>query len=184
MIYKNDVDPSKVLAGFYISKVVPKVSIFNPVLARYLIQKYLNEFPIVTDPFSGFSARLLGTTSLGKQYVGYDLNKNAVRESNMIIQFHNLNASVSYKDILSISTPMNCDCLLTCPPYSSKETYSTETVYHTCDDWIDIVRAKYICKRYVFVVDCTSRYSEYIAEQIITKSYFNDISEYVIVIDQ
>lgn len=184
MIYKNDVDPSKILAGFYISKVVPKVSIFNPVLARYLIQKYLNEFPIVTDPFSGFSGRLLGTTSLGKQYVGYDINENAVRESNLIIQFHNLNASVSYKDILSTRVPINCDCLLTCPPYSNKETYSTETVYHTCDDWIDIVRAKYICKRYVFVVDCTSRYSEYVTEQIITKSYFNDISEYVIVIDQ
>ena len=44
LIYKNNVDPSKVLTGFNISKICPRVSIFNPVLAKYIVSNYLSEF--------------------------------------------------------------------------------------------------------------------------------------------
>lgn len=185
MIYQNDIDPSKILAGFYISKIVPKVSIFNPVLARYLTIKYLSEFNTVVDPFSGFSGRLLGVCSTGKKYLGSDLNENAVKEANEIIKFHQLNAIVCERDILDVyDQPVYCDCLLTCPPYFRKESYSDETEYKTCDEWIELILDNFKCKRYVFVVDTVSEFKENIVEDIVTKSYFNNITEHVVVIDE
>lgn len=184
MIYRNNVDPSKILSGFYISKVIPKVSIFNPVLAKYLTEKYLPEFHTVTDPFSGFSGRLLGVCATGRHYTGYDLNSKAVSEASEIIKFHNLDATVSVKDIISDSTSISAECILTCPPYYDKETYSVETEYRKCEEWIDLVMSRYSCKKYVFVVDDAGKYSKYISETITTKSHYNSIKEYVVVISK
>lgn len=183
LIYRNDVDPTKILRGFNISKICPKVSVFNPVLARYLTKKYLSEFSAVFDPFSGFSGRLLGVASTGKSYIGQDLNESAVRESNEIIEFLGLqNCSVLHKDIFDSTGEY--ECLLTCPPYDKKEVYSVETVFQPCDDWIDECLKRFQCKRYVFVVDKTERYSDNIAEEIGTTSHFSTVREYVILIDK
>lgn len=182
MIYKNNVDPYKILSGFYISKIVPKVSVFNPVLAKYLVEKYLNEYNEIFDPFSGFSGRLLGVTACNKHYIGRDLNTQAVNEAQQIIAFHNLNAEVSCHNILT-AQPESYNCILTCPPYYNKEIYSTETEFKTCDEWIEIVLNKYNCEKYVFVVDKTKQFNQYVQEELITKSHFNATSEKVIVIE-
>lgn len=185
MIYCNKVDPSKILAGFYISKIVPKISIFNPVLARYLTLKYLNKYREVLDPFSGYSGRMLGVCSTGKEYFGMDINETTVHETNEIIKFHDLLAIVDEANILDDTDVVQVgESLLTCPPYSKKETYGTESQYRTCDEWIDIVLHKYNCKRYVFVVDSTDKYKLNVTENIVTKSYFSTVVEKVIVIDK
>lgn len=185
MIYKDSVDPSKILSGFYISKIVPKVSVFNPVLAKYLTTKYLNKFDVVHDPFSGFSGRMLGVTAAGKKYVGSDLNARAVEESNKIIQFHNLDAKVCQRDVTTtLASPIRAQCVLTCPPYNAKEKYSNETIFKRCDDWIEFILAQYNAERYVFVVDNPGRYCQHVAEEIVTKSYFTDITEKVVVIER
>ena len=183
LIYINDVDPFKVLRGFNISKICPKVSIFNPVLARYLTAKYLSDYSTVFDPFSGFSGRLLGVSSLGKSYIGQDLHAKAVEESNEIMEFYGVqNCSVICKDIFESSGEY--ECLLTCPPYNKKEVYSVETVFQPCDDWITEILSKFQCKRYVFVVDKTEKYKDYITEGLQTVSHYAKIGEYVIVIDR
>lgn len=183
LIYVNDVEPSKVLRGLYISKLAPRVSIFNPVLAKYIICKYLNDFNSIFDPFSGFSGRLLGAASLGKSYIGHDLNIEAVKEANLIINMLNLtNCEVSNEDILSSSGEY--DCLFTCPPYYKKEIYSNETEFKTCDEWITECLSRFKCKRYVFVVDSTDRYSQYVVENISTTSHLNTINECIVVIDK
>lgn len=183
LIYQNDVDPSKVLSGFNISKIAPKVSVFNPILAKYLTLKYLNDFDCICDPFSGFSGRLLGVCSTGKQYVGRDLNSTAVSESHEILKFFSLtNASVTVENILD--SYYEYSCLLTCPPYNKKEIYNNETEFHTCDEWIDIVLEHYKCKRYVFVVDKTEKYKDNVVEELKSKSHFRKSSEYVVVIDR
>lgn len=182
LIYRNDVDPTKILRGFYISKICPKVSIFNPVLARYLTAKYLSNFSTVFDPFSGFSGRLLGVSSLKKSYIGQDLNSKVVEESNEIMKFYDIrNCSVICKDIFDSSGAY--ECLLTCPPYFKKEIYSVETVFKTCDEWIDECLQRFDCKKYVFVVDKTEKYKDYITEGLQTVSHYAKIGEYVIVID-
>lgn len=182
LIYKNNVDPSKVLSGFNISKICPRVSVFNPVLARYLTMKYLNEFSTIFDPFSGYSGRLLGVCSTGKQYIGQDLNEHAVAESNHIIDAFSLNAEITQTDILESSGTY--ECLLTCPPYADKEVYNNETVFKSCDNWIDECMARFRCNRYVFVVDHTEKYKSHIAEELVAKSHFSDVHEYVIVINK
>lgn len=183
LIYKNNVDPHKILKGFNISKICPCVSKFNPVLARYLILKYLDKYNYVFDPFSGFSGRLLGTLSCNKHYIGQDLNENAVDESNQIIKFLNAaeNAEITVKDILQ--SQGKYECLLTCPPYYTKETYNKEDVFKTCDEWIAECLQRFDCNRYVFVVDQTFKYKNYIVEEIKHTSHLTKTKEQVIVID-
>lgn len=184
LIYKNEVDPFKILKGFNISKICPRVSVFNPVLAKHLIVTYLNEFSSVFDPFSGFSGRLIGCLSLGKRYVGQDLNEHAIKESNQIIDFLDAHdrAQVTQKNILEDSGQY--DCLLTCPPYSSKEHYSDEIEFKSCDEWISYILDTYICKKYVFVVDETNKYQKYVTESIRSTSHFSKVLEQVIVINK
>lgn len=185
LIYMNNIDPSKILAGFTISKLSPCVSTFNPILARYLTLKYLSEFNSVFDPFSGFSGRLLGVASTGKQYIGRDLNKIAVAESNSIINFLQLDCSsysITCQDVLLSEGEFSC--MLTCPPYSSKEIYNTEKVFKTCDEWITECISRFKCSRYVFVVDNTDRYVKFVKESITSQSHLNKVFEYVVVIDR
>lgn len=186
LIYQNDVDPSKVLAGFNISKIAPKVSVFNPVTARYLLKKYAEDFGLVVDPFSGFSGRLLGTASLNKQYVGHDIRKETVDESNRIIQFLNLKDSVITVQDIQSSAVERCNnaCLFTCPPYGYKELYLEGQMNLTCDEWIQLCLAKYQCDRYLFVVDHTQLYSQYVVEELKSSSHFRNNSELVILIDK
>jgi len=182
LIYKNNVNPFKIMRGFNISKICPKISIFNPVLARYLTTKYLDSYSCVFDPFSGYSGRLLGVASVGKQYIGQDLNNTAVKESNQIIDYLNLiNCSITNVDILQ-DIDTEYECLLTCPPYNNKEIYNDEQEFKSCDDWIELILNKYKCRRYVFVVDNTSRYTDHIAETLQSTSHFNTVVEKVIVL--
>lgn len=181
IIYVDNVDPSKVLNGFNISKIAPRVSIFNPVLARYLIQKYLDEYPVIFDPFSGYSGRLLGAASAGKCYIGQDLNEDHVRESNQIIQFHNLqNCMVTQKDVLE--SHESYSCLFTCPPYGDLEIYLEGQVIKSCDDWIDICLKNFKCDKYLFVVNETEKYKDNVVEEIGYTSYFRNSKELVILI--
>ena len=182
LIYQNTVDPNKVLQGFNISKIAPTVSLFNPVLARHLTLKYLSEYKEVFDPFSGFSGRLLGVASTGKKYTGQDISSIHVQESNSIVEFLSLQSccSVSCKDVLQSSG--SYECLLTCPPYSKKETYGSETEFKSCDEWIDECIKRFSCKAYVFVVDSTEKYKQYVTETLHNSSHFSKSKEYVVVI--
>lgn len=149
IIYKgNDLDPSKVLAGFNYSKIAPKVSIFNANLAKYLIWKYLNEFDTIFDPFSGFSGRLLGTTSLDKKYIGNDINSDVIKESQQIINDLSLDAQLTNLNTEELKG--NYPCLITCPPYSDKEQwFGTAVSKYSCDDWIDICLDNFDCEKYL-----------------------------------
>ena len=181
LVYQNTVNPSKVLAGFNICKEAPIVSRFNPVLAKYLVRTYLNDFDTVFDPFSGFSGRLLGVASCGKKYVGQDIRWQAVEESNQIVRFLDLKeCSVTQQDVLKSSGTY--ECLLTCPPYSDKETYGGEVCYKTCDEWIDECLKRFKCRKYVFVVDETEKYKHFVVEEVQNSSHFSKAVEHVVAV--
>ena len=188
IIYQAYLNPNKILQGFNISKVATKVSVFSAGRAKLLINKYLNEFDIIFDPFSGFSGRMLGTISSGKKYIGQDISKIHVKESNDIIKFlldngFDINAFVMQKDVLQSSGEYQC--LFTCPPYSDKEQWlDVHADKRNCDDWIDICLSRFKCKRYLFVVDDTDRYKDYVIGDISNESHFGDNSEHIILIDQ
>lgn len=159
-----------------------KVSVFNPSLAVKIIEKYLNNFNEIFDPFSGFSGRLLGAFNCGKTYIGQDLNENHVKESNDIIDYLKIkNSYVSVKDILN-DCNKNYECLFTCPPYGNKEHWNVNDVNKSCDEWIDICLEKYKCEKYVFVVDKTEKYKNYIVETLKNRDMYGESNECIVVI--
>lgn len=168
--------------GLTVSKLGPKPSIFQPSYAKYLISKYLNNYNTIFDPFSGFSGRYLGAYSLGKNYIGQDIDPEHIKESNNLRKF--LGDKKSSFDIIDVTLDINkeFECLLTCPPYNLKETWGTELQDKSCDEWIDICLEKYKCEKYLFVVDKTEKYKNNIVEYISNKSHLNTNTECVILI--
>ena len=175
--------PKDILQGLNVTKKAPKVSVFNPMYAKILIEKYLYDCNNIVDPFSGFSGRLLGANYANKEYIGKDLNKIHVKESNEIISFiNNKKLKVYEENILTKQNIETFDSLFTCPPYGDKERWNIKEVSHSCDEWIDICLEKYKCKKYLFVVDNTNKYNDFIVEEKENKSHFGINKEKVIYI--
>lgn len=180
--YKGEnLTPANVLYGFSASHIAPKVSVFRPALAKYLINKYLNNYNEIFDPCSGYSGRLLGTSILNKKYVGQDINSITVSETNLLIEKLCLKNCFVYNKN-SICDTGSYECLFTCPPYSDKENWNQSIEDLTCDEWIDICLKNYSCKAYLFVVDQTTKYKEFIVEELVNRSHFASSSEKVIFI--
>ena len=188
IMYQNYLNPSKILQGFNVAKIATKVSVFSAGRAKLLINKYLSQYDTIFDPFSGFSGRMLGTVSLDKRYIGQDISDIHVRESLKMIEFlkgcgYDIRATIVEADILSSTGEY--PCLFTCPPYSDKEQWlDVLPSKRSCDDWIDICIERFKCSRYLFVVDNTIRYKDYIVDEIKNKSHLNKNSEYVIMINR
>jgi hypothetical protein len=186
-IYVNKVNPRKILQGFNISKIASKISIFSAGYAKIFIYLFLNEFDTIFDPFSGFSGRLLGASSLNKRYIGYDINDTVVKESNNIIKYFNLNASITKNDSRNIKGSF--PCLFTCPPYSSKEIWRNDGKEIISDltstEWVDICLENFDCKKYLFVVDnkCV-KYDDNIKFLIANKNHMGGNYEKLILIDK
>lgn len=183
--YVGSCKPSDILQGFSVTRVAPKISVFKPKLAERLIKDYLNEFNEVFDPFSGFSGRMLGAIICNKNYIGQDINEKHVQESNEILKFKKVdNCIVRQQDILNDENKAY-ECLFTCPPYGGKEHWNenNDEIEKSCDEWIDICLEKYKCKKYLFVVDETEKYKNYIVENLQNKQgLFSNKKEYVVVI--
>lgn len=188
-IYTNKFSSHKIVDGFNICKLAPKVSVFSASVAKHIITTYLNEFDVITDPFSGFSGRMIGTLASGKHYIGYDINKDHVKEScdiNTFLYNNNLiknnQAEITVKDLFSTECT-ECECVFTCPPYGLKEQWNENETDMTCDAWIDEVMKHYKAKKYVFVVDETEKYKMYIKNVINNKYHFGQSNEYILVIE-
>lgn len=181
-IYSSNLSSQAIADGFNVCKIAPKVSTFNPSLAKHLVEKYLGEFDTVFDPFSGFSGRLLGTCALNKKYIGQDINKDHISETQAIIDFLNLDATVMQQDVLESSGTY--PCLFTCPPYGGKEHWNVlnDEVEKSCDEWIDECLARFKCEKYLFVVDTVDKYKDSIVEELETQSHFGKRREYVVLI--
>jgi tRNA G10 N-methylase Trm11 len=185
--YMGHCKPSDILQGFNVTKLAPKISVFKPELATSLIKKYLNEYTTIIDPFSGFSGRLLGSHNCDKNYVGFDINEKHVQESKEIINYKQIKiATVETEDLIFAQTrTYEHAALFTCPPYGGKEHWNNDNdeVEKTCDEWIDLCIEKHKCSKYLFVVDETEKYKDYIVETLTNTSHFGSNNEYVILID-
>ena len=180
--YINHCTPADIVEGFNVTKIAPKVSVFKHKLAKRLVNLYLNEYSEVFDPFSGFSGRMLGVTACGKKYIGQDINKTHVIESNNMLNALKLNATVTCKDLFE--SYGSYECLFTCPPYGLKEIWNENEDNLTCDQWITECIKRFSCNRYLFVVDNTELYKDNIVETLINKSHFGTNHEYVVLIEK
>lgn len=193
ILYRSSTtNPNKILQGFNVSHIAPKVSVFSAGRAKILIHKYLNEFDEVFDPFSGFSGRMLGCMSLGKHYIGQDISRIHISESFRMIEFFKMTKGTHHDIVIPdisvgdvVTSTGVYECLFTCPPYSDKEVWlKVDPDKRSCDDWIDICLNNFKCKKYLFVVDNTEKYKDYIVDVIENKSHLNKNMEYVILINR
>ena len=174
--------------GLSTSRMFQLVTYFKPKFAKYIIQKYLSEYSTIFDPFSGYSGRMIGCLASNKDYIGQDLCKSTVDESNEIISWisalSNNTAIVECKD--SIKEYGEYECLFTCSPYGNIENWpGVKSINYSCDKWIDICLCHYKCNRYVFVTDDKiEKYKKYIKEEIENTSHFKSNKEYIVVIDK
>ena len=82
LIYTGtDLSLRQIRRGLSVGRLAPKVSVFRPMTAKYLIKKYLNEYSTIFDPCMGFSGRLLGAAALAKYYIGIDINSITCKEA-------------------------------------------------------------------------------------------------------
>ena len=190
--YVKRCKPSDIRQGFSVTRLAPRISIFRPKLAERLIQTYLKNFTTIVDPFSGFSGRLIGAFRQGRQYFGFDIHQDHVRESNEIVQYLKAEKflSVAQEDLITapVKTYDFNTCLFTCPPYGGKEHWnqSNDEVEKTCDEWIDLCLKKYQnCGAYLFVVDQTVKYKDFVVESFTPKNgLFKKMNEQVILISK
>ena len=190
MIFKKKLSPDIILQGFNVSKIAPKVTVFSAGRAKQIILTYLNDFDTIFDPFSTFSGRMLATISAGKKYIGIDPSEIRVRESNEIIKFltdsgQKVSAEITHKSILDVNSVESYPCLFTCPPHSDTESWPDVNLPSlTCDEWIDECLKRFNCKRYVFLVDKTDKYKDFVKKELVTKSHLYTSNEKIIVIDK
>lgn len=179
----DDLSLTNLRMGLTAARLAQKVSCFRPAMAKYVIGKYAVGFSEIFDPCSGYSGRLLGAKALGKSYVGQDINCITVRESNELMRhFGFRGCEVSCKD--SLVEDGRYECLFTCPPYGDLENWNQDIEDLSCDEWIDICLRHYDCERYIFVVNRTDKYADFVVEEISNKSHMGNSKEYIIVIDR
>ena len=187
--YVYKCSPKDIVQGFNIAKIAPKVSVFRPSLADRLIKNYLSQYKTIFDPFSGFSGRLIGAVKNNKNYIGHDIDEIHINESKNLLSYlkqHNKCGSIvslSVEDALTAGK-QSYDCLFTCPPYSDKEHWGSETSIHTAEYWIEHCLKTFLCNKYVFVVDDPGKYSSYTVETLTNSSHLSTSYEYVVVIDK
>jgi len=185
IIYKGmkNLSSMRIVQGFSVSSIAPRVSIFSPSLARGILNRYAGECKTVVDPFSGFSGRMLGATSLKMHYTGYDIREEAVAESQQIVDFLKIpDIKLEVSSIESLEDKNEYDVLITCPPYGFTEIWSNKHNYMDEDYYIDLCLNKFNCKKYIFVVRNTKKYKNNIVEYIEGESHIAKSKEAIIVI--
>ena len=103
----------------------------------------------------------------------------SIEESKEIISYLKLQ-NVDVKQADSIAAQGSYESLFTCPPYEDKESWNDNDTCKTCDEWVELCMKNYDCKCYLFVVDDTIKYKDYIVETLENKSHFGVNYEYVL----
>lgn len=172
-----------VARGFEASKIAPRVSMFPPYLARYLLDTYAPEAKTVVDPFAGFSGRMLGALSLGMSYTGYDINGITLDESRRLLAAIGETACLRRADSLKCNDAQEYDVLITCPPYADKEVWhgSHGSELSSTDSYVAAVLQRFRAKTYIFVVDKTKLFQKHVVHSFTNPSPLNKSEELVLV---
>lgn len=183
-IYSSNLSSVGIARGFEMNRIASRVSVFQPSLARMIIWRYAMDCETIIDPFSGFSGRMLGSTSLNKMYYGFDIRKDVIDESQQVVDFLQLkNVVLGVKDIINDSYGGEYDLLLTCPPYENKEIWFDDQKNHHVDFYIDLTIKKIKAKKYIFIIDdVETEYEKYLVDYVHNQSHFGRNKEKLIFI--
>ena len=183
-IYSSNLSSVGIARGFEMNRIASRVSVFQPSLARMILEKYGICDQTIIDPFSGFSGRMLGVTSLNKKYFGFDVRMEVINESQQIVDFLKLeNVTLDIKDIINDAYDGEYDLLFTCPPYENKEIWFNGQESHNVDFYIDQCLKKIKAKRYIFVIDdVATRYENFAMDYVYNQSHFGKNKEKILII--
>lgn len=116
----------QLVQGMRSSRKVSMITIFKPVAAKYIYEKYSMPDDLVYDYSAGFGGRLLGAASCGRRYIGVDpLTSSELRN---MIKYFRLNDCNVITDV-SENFRMNgesVDLTFSSPPYYDQEVYSSD----------------------------------------------------------
>lgn len=129
-----DITLAEVRAGFIVQRM--KVSWFKPAWASYIYKQYLSDHvsPVVWDPSTGFSARMLGFASVfpSGTYIGCEPASetfaDAQRVANeLICHLPQVKIDIRQQGSEMCKLPdASIDFVFTCPPYFDTEKYFNE----------------------------------------------------------
>lgn len=142
--YLFDMSDKQLFQGFRSSRIGFSTSLFKPIVAKYLIQKYC-EGENVLDPSIGWSARYLATYSLNKNYFGIDpasVTKNTEKLARFLKDKKSQFITSVSENKEAYKTFPEVDYVIACPPYFNLESYSGENgqsieTYSTYEDWLN-----------------------------------------------
>lgn len=124
--------------GLANSKLAYKASIYNPMIAKFVYQKFSQPNDIVYDFSMGFGHRLLGALSVEHPltYVGVDPMQRTVNGNNSLFSFFDQNVPGFNKkvELYCIGSENYCDSkyegkvslAFSCPPYFNIEKYEDD----------------------------------------------------------
>ncbi len=158
----------QVRTAFEVNKYT--VSLFKPLLAKWIYENYGFEGMMVWDPCCGFAGRLLGFLSAFKtgKYIGNDPNSLLCDEIVSLVNQLNEGQRVDIFNLpLEEVNISGVDLVFTCPPYYDMEIYSldeTQSIqkYKTKTEWDggflkDLIEKSYFSLRCggkaIFVID-------------------------------
>lgn len=176
-IENNSTTSEQILFSF---EEAPVIRTLLPFFCKNEVNVYLNDCNTIIDPYLDFSSKLLGTCSLGKTYTGYSNNAELLKESKNLINFLELNAKVFDRKEISVS---NFDGMFTYIE-DSNLWKDINKEYRDTDILIEECLNTFKCKRYLFIVNNTEKYKEFVTGAIENTSQFNDNNKkYIVLID-
>jgi len=127
---------------FY-SLYISSVSIFKPLLSKYIYELY--KPTCILDPTMGWGGRMVGAVVLPHiNYIGFDTNTDLIEPYKKMVKDLNVSDRVNlfFEDSSKVDfSKFDYDMVFTSPPYYNKsklvETYEHMPLYKTKEEWFD-----------------------------------------------
>ena len=120
------------------------VSIFNPYLAKMILNAYCPKGAHIYDPFAGGGTRGIIATMMGRKYTGVEIRQNEVDRINKHKAEIGIDFNVIVGDAMEYTKPNKFDFCYTCPPYYNLEQYkggkSDLSMAKTYTDFLDMIK--------------------------------------------
>jgi DNA modification methylase len=117
---------------------------FSVKICDYIVSFFLKNSKKVFDPFAGWGERHFICKKYNKDYIGFDISKDAIHYAYKHFGVTNFldNSKTAYIP--------NHDALITCPPYWNIEIYNNENGLDKIKSWeLFLIEYEYILKRVI-----------------------------------
>jgi len=149
------------------------IRFINASRSKLIINKYLNDYDLIFNPYDKYSGIMLGSLSLNKQYIGLNENIDILNESYNMIHFLQKyfkipQVNIYNKNILSHTGSYPC-------------LFTSLSLHDDSDKFINECLLRFDCNKYVFVINDTHKYKNNVVEKIYNRNYYD---EYIILINK